>query len=458
MGTTAYGSAPASSFEHVLPPQSTSVAEARRLVRSLLASSREAGRAANAALADTAAVVVSELVTNALLHAGTPIVLAGRIEEDRRLRLEVEDGGRHLPVPRHYASTAGTGRGLRLIEELSEAWGVEQHARGKTVWCVVSDGAAAAAAQPPAARRSGAEPTARTGGTGPGGSGAPGRKVTIRLRRMPLLLHEAWREHAETLLRESLLASLDQDAGDGADPILVHAAATDAVSLLEEQVPAAAVDLRPDRLIVDAAEPLVSAEEVRLQVPDASLPHFTVLERALDRALEMAVEGRVMAPVTQPEVEAFRRWVCDQVRKQADGGAPEPWSVRGEAPVAPLPLPDWDAGAVRASTEAMMAADDANRILAVSAAAVQLLGYDDAAELEGERLVGVVPERLRQAHVAGFTLHLLGGRAPLLGHPIDVPARRRDGSEVPVRIELSVQRSADDRKVFVARLHPRRVR
>ena len=51
---------------------------------------------------------------------------------------------------------------------------------------------------------------------------------------MPLLLHAAWQEHAEALLREYLLASLDSG---GEDPIQVHAEATDAIAVLEEHVP-----------------------------------------------------------------------------------------------------------------------------------------------------------------------------------------------------------------------------
>ena len=56
---------------------------------------------------------------------------------------------------------------------------------------------------------------------------------------MPLLLHAAWQEHAEALLREYLLASLDSD---GDDPIQMHADATDAIAVLEEHVPRAAGD------------------------------------------------------------------------------------------------------------------------------------------------------------------------------------------------------------------------
>ena len=74
---------------------------------------------------------------------------------------------------------------------------------------------------------------------------------------MPLLLHAAWQEHAEALLREYLLASLDDEV-DSEDPIQMHADATDAIAVLEEHVPRRGLDVarRPDGR---AIEPLVSA-------------------------------------------------------------------------------------------------------------------------------------------------------------------------------------------------------
>ena len=71
-------------FEARLPPQPASVAEARSLMRGLL---RETGRDD---LVETAVLLVSEVVTNALLHAGTDIELAAALSEDG-LRVEVGD-------------------------------------------------------------------------------------------------------------------------------------------------------------------------------------------------------------------------------------------------------------------------------------------------------------------------------------------------------------------------------
>jgi PAS domain S-box-containing protein len=98
----------------------------------------------------------------------------------------------------------------------------------------------------------------------------------------------------------------------------------------------------------------------------------------------------------------------------------------------------------------MIAADDADRIIAISPAALELLGYDDASQIVGKRLVAIIPPRLRQAHLAGFTLYFSIGRAPLLGRPVTVPALRSDGSELPVELTVRSESLPGGRQVFVA--------
>jgi anti-sigma regulatory factor (Ser/Thr protein kinase) len=109
------------------PAVPTSPAAARRFVTSTLDSWGLEG------LAETATLLVSELVTNALLHARS----ATRLELHRRdgvLHIEVEDTVTRLPTRRHYSPEAGTGRGLALVETLASSWGVTFRADGKAVW------------------------------------------------------------------------------------------------------------------------------------------------------------------------------------------------------------------------------------------------------------------------------------------------------------------------------------
>ncbi|WP_089008455.1 ATP-binding SpoIIE family protein phosphatase [Micromonospora viridifaciens] len=86
------------------------------------------------ALIGAAVLCTSELTTNALLHAGT----AARVEIDlsaERLLVSVADSGTRGQVTRAQTDTLSSrGRGLGLIEELSDAWGTDPTVRGSTVW------------------------------------------------------------------------------------------------------------------------------------------------------------------------------------------------------------------------------------------------------------------------------------------------------------------------------------
>jgi len=416
------------------------VPEARGLVRDLL---RSTGRED---LEDIATLLVSEIVTNALLHAGTPINVAARFEE-RRLRVEVRDGSLHLPVPRRYASTAGTGRGLLMVEQLVDDWGVLRHADGKTVWFTLSDGERADKGSAAFSGVDGAE-----GAQGEAAAGAD--VVEVELLSMPLLLHTAWQEHVEALLRELLLASLDEEDLEDFDSIAMHAEATDALAVLAEHVPKVEIGPDPSELMREMTEPYISSSRVVVPVPRDSVPNFDTLERAVVAALELSTGGGTLTPPTQPELQQFRTWLCQQVRRQASGLEPEPWTVDDSTPAPARVALSWDPVVVSAATTARVAADESNRIIAVSPAAATLLGYDDPWDLVGLRLLAMIPERYRQAHVAGFTLMQLTGRSPLLGNAVQVPARRADGSEVLVTLLVRVERGEDGRPVFVAEIEP----
>lgn len=87
---------------------------------------------------DAAALIVSELVTNAILHAGTPAELRAQWCNGV-LRLEVMDNAEGKPPhPRMAKPYDENGRGLFLVDALSTAWGVESTDRGKVVWAEVT--------------------------------------------------------------------------------------------------------------------------------------------------------------------------------------------------------------------------------------------------------------------------------------------------------------------------------
>jgi PAS domain S-box-containing protein len=168
----------------------------------------------------------------------------------------------------------------------------------------------------------------------------------------------------------------------------------------------------------------------------------------------MARDGAVLTPPTQPEIQEFRRWLCGQVLDQARGASPVPWSLEAEPTGQERLDLAVDLQRVRVAEVATILADETSRILAVSRAALDLLGYDDPSGLEGQRIVALVPERFRQAHIAGFTLFLLVGRKPLIGRSVTVPALCCDGSEVLTEMTVSVESAGEGRSLFVATLRP----
>jgi anti-sigma regulatory factor (Ser/Thr protein kinase) len=85
------------------------------------------------ALVDDAALIVSELATNALLHGGTAfsVTVSGRAG---RVRLSVRDHSPVLPMRRITTLLSPSGRGLRLVAALAQAWGTEVLGDAKVVW------------------------------------------------------------------------------------------------------------------------------------------------------------------------------------------------------------------------------------------------------------------------------------------------------------------------------------
>jgi anti-sigma regulatory factor (Ser/Thr protein kinase) len=78
-------------------------------------------------------LLVSELATNAVLHARSEFDITVRRIGDR-LRVEVTDGNSRLPSCGTVPEDANSGRGLLLVQALSGSWGVDTTADGKTVW------------------------------------------------------------------------------------------------------------------------------------------------------------------------------------------------------------------------------------------------------------------------------------------------------------------------------------
>jgi len=89
-------------------------------------------------LIESAVLMVSELATNSIRHAMTGFQLTIACEPDA-VRIEVTDRGGGSPRLQSPGLDEPTGRGLRIVDELADAWGVKRSAKdGKTVWFEVA--------------------------------------------------------------------------------------------------------------------------------------------------------------------------------------------------------------------------------------------------------------------------------------------------------------------------------
>ena len=114
-----------------LDPVPASVGVARSLVHDSLAGFDRDAR-------DVALLLTSELVTNAILHARTPVQLGVLVDGDRAL-ICVADRLPESPAlsPRAHSHDRPGGRGLALVEDLADTWGTTTYTGGKTVWFVL---------------------------------------------------------------------------------------------------------------------------------------------------------------------------------------------------------------------------------------------------------------------------------------------------------------------------------
>ena len=412
---------------------------------------------------DAAELALSEVVTNVVLHAHTSFDLVLSLDDDRReLRVEVSDRNPQLPVQRHYAAQATTGRGMELIAAVTADCGVEaQGATGKTVWFTVTAGGGAdqaGQADPrPASWEISSEQAAQ--------SAAGGERV--RLLGLPPTLWLAARQHHDALMRElALYAAEHAFQTVPAERIALADRARAWISthvVAELDRLAATEELRSVGRRDAGGSPLgaiPAALDLDMAVPADAATAFAAMQDVLDTAERLAVAGLLLARPGLPEVVAVRDWACEQAIAQLAGVAPSRWpgveqhhftvEVRDRSGASP---PDWDASQIATSARGAVAADDSNRILAVSPSLARTLGWE-VDDLVGRRIIALIPPELREAHVAGFTRHLATGETRVLGVPLQVPVLRADGSCVPCDLLIEKAPATTGRTVYIAWIDP----
>lgn len=256
---------------------------------------------------ETAELLISELVTNALLHARSDAELVVR-RSGGTVRFEVSDHSSAVPTTGHHHQESQTGRGLELVELLADAWGVDVHHRGlgitgKGVWFELS---VADSPAPPDV------PTQE-----PGRSFAVGT-ISVCLQGVPTALFRASQDHRQDLTREFVLMTIEGASSDDVPARLV--ALSEEVTLRFGSESAATL-----AQVHEAEERGECTVDLVLELPpDAAAPVVAMVD-LLEEADRFCEQGAMLTMAASAEVRAFRRWCADEVVAQLQGRPGTPW-------------------------------------------------------------------------------------------------------------------------------------
>jgi serine phosphatase RsbU (regulator of sigma subunit)/anti-sigma regulatory factor (Ser/Thr protein kinase)/uncharacterized protein YigA (DUF484 family) len=268
-------------------------------------------------LVDDAALIVTELLTNAVLHGEPPVTL--RVSHlDDRIRVDVEDAGRKMPVSVRHSTEAMTGRGLPLVAALSAAWGVDARTGGgKSVWAELTPESTAST---PMADSPEVDLDAFLAAWPDDDDDIGETRYTVRLGAVPTDLLLAAKAHIDNVVREFTLARAETTA---TDPEMRTRFAE-----LIETVTRGFADARAEikRQAVDAATRGEVLTDLVLTLPLSAADAGEQYLAALDEADAYARAARLLTLATPPAHRVFRRWyvqsLVDQLRAQARGEQP----------------------------------------------------------------------------------------------------------------------------------------
>src|SRR5262245_32523051 len=297
-----------------LAPGPRGATQARRWVSSVCA---EIGRSE---LTETAALAMSEVVTNAILHGRPPVTV--RLRGTRaHPRVEVRDGSPdppalpHAEIEQEYLLELATfGRGLSIVASSSLAWGAERDGDGKMVWFE------------PAADA----PVTPTEGVFEGFDDSDdepafedGEVVVVHLLNVPTEAMQATLAHGAELRRElRLLAVAHQDT---------YPVASDLSAFFS----ALARDFRwqmGGEALRDALYAGQTHLDLEVKASAESGARFARLIELYELADAFCRNERLLTLARSPEQVVFQTWLFQEFVRQTAGDEPRPW--RDEGPVA----------------------------------------------------------------------------------------------------------------------------
>ena len=290
-----------------LPAEPTSASAARRFVMDQL-------RDVDDDVIEAAALLTTELATNAILHAATDFAVKVTTDDDR-IRIELTDESPVMPVRRRFSTEAGTGRGLRLVEALSLRWGVEPADPGKTVFFEVDTTQGAAAPAVEFELDLGEWPDLADIPPPPG----PGL-TRVCIVDLPLAVEHRSSEHYAELFREFALIAERQ-------PELRSQVPGRLLGLVDElNGQFSGFTSRPRAELTAAQERGDATVDLEYWVPAEVGAAATRLDELLDEAEEFCRSGGALLTLAgPPDVVEYRKWFLAQFVDQCAGRAPTPW-------------------------------------------------------------------------------------------------------------------------------------
>jgi hypothetical protein len=265
-----------------------------------------------------AALLTSELVTNAVLHAATPLCVTLHILPDR-IRVDVADGNPSFPSIKEYGKEAATGRGLTLFNTLASNWGVQAVEDGKIVWfelpvefpvapTSVSDGSF----------RFNLAGVTRTSLHGESGDSP---EISVRVLGIPVALLQKSSEQYEALFRELRLMKERTYSAPDSPPL------PERLAVLVSQIGTRFNGLGPgmDDMWQTAVDNHVEFFDWTLDLPQSAVVAVEFYDALLDEADEFGLAQRLLTLPASPASVAVRRWFLSELTGQLHGKAPVAW-------------------------------------------------------------------------------------------------------------------------------------
>jgi len=263
-------------------------------------------------LTETTELAITELVTNAVLHAKPPMTMrvAGTFDHPR---FEVADGSRVVPTVNHRMTDddellSTFGRGLGLVAMCALSWGVDVHDDGKIVWFEPDEQVAETPSEPVIDVPSDDTPRSRVV--------VPDDYGTVVFDAMPVQLLADFRRHFKEVRRELRLLALAHETDYPVAKSLTQ---------LFERVDEMSMAMSGLDDLDAAIASGVDRADIVFRVPPGSADTMAQLLDLLELADEFCRTQRLLTLAATPQQYQLQRWYLTEFQRQGRGDPPLGW-------------------------------------------------------------------------------------------------------------------------------------